>query len=151
LNTPYKQPESVLVVIHTPNLRVLLIERAAHPGYWQSVTGSREGEEALRETARREVAEETGLDMPASCIQPWHICNRFEILEQWRQRYAPGITHNLEHVFSLCLPEPVEVRLAPNEHRAQCWLPWQDAARKCFSWSNQDAILMLARGPRIPA
>lgn len=139
----FKQPESVLVVIHTPALEVLLIERAAHPDYWQSVTGSREGSESLRETARRELAEETGIEVMASQLQDWHLCNRFEILEQWRHRYAPGITHNLEHVFSLCIPEPRPVKLAPDEHRSQCWLPWQKAAAKCFSWSNQDAILML--------
>ncbi|WP_223871857.1 dihydroneopterin triphosphate diphosphatase [Candidatus Dactylopiibacterium carminicum] len=148
---PYKQPESVLVVIYTPQLEVLLIERAAHPGYWQSVTGSREGTEALSDTAWREVREETGLDIPREQILPWGITNRFEILEQWRHRYAPGVTHNLEHVFSLCLPHPVEVRLAPDEHRDQCWQPWQEAAAQCFSWSNQDAILMLPHRPQQPS
>lgn len=145
MSPPYKQPESILLLIHTPDLRILLIERALHPGYWQSVTGSREGSEALIDTARRELHEETGLSAGAGEIQDWHLANRFEILEQWRHRYAPGVTHNLEHVFSLCLPAPLEVRLAPDEHRAQCWLPWQDAAEKCFSWTNQDAILMLAQ------
>jgi dihydroneopterin triphosphate diphosphatase len=146
--THYKTPVSVLVVIHTPNQRVLLIERAAHPGYWQSVTGSQEGNESLLETARREVFEETGITAAPDTIRDWHISNRFEIFEEWRDRYAPGVTHNLEHVFSLCIPEPIEVRLAPDEHRDQCWLPWQEAARKCFSWTNQDAILMLPRRPR---
>lgn len=145
MSPPYKQPESILLLIHTPDLRILLIERALHPGYWQSVTGSREGCEALIDTARRELHEETGLSAGAGEIQDWHLANRFEILEQWRHRYAPGVTHNLEHVFSLCLPAPLEVRLAPDEHRAQCWLPWQEAAEKCFSWTNQDAILMLAQ------
>lgn len=146
--THYKTPVSVLVVIHTPNQRVLLIERAAHPGYWQSVTGSQEGSESLLETACREVFEETGITAAPDAIRDWHISNRFEIFEEWRDRYAPGVTHNLEHVFSLCIPEPIEVRLAPDEHRDQCWLPWQEAARKCFSWTNQDAILMLPRRPR---
>lgn len=141
----FKQPESVLVVIHTPALDVLLIERAAHPGYWQSVTGSREGTESLLDTAQRELAEETGIQLDASAFQDWRLCNRFEILEQWRQRYAPGVTHNLEHVFSVCLPAPRLVQLAPQEHRAQCWLPWAEAAERCFSWSNQDAILMLPK------
>jgi len=144
----YKTPISVLVVIHTPNQRVLLIERAAHPGYWQSVTGSQEGNETILETARREVFEETGITAAPDALRDWHISNRFEIFEEWRDRYAPGVTHNLEHVFSLCIPEPIEVRLAPDEHRDQCWLPWQEAARKCFSWTNQDAILMLPRRPR---
>jgi dATP pyrophosphohydrolase len=146
--THYKTPVSVLVVIHTPNQRVLLIERAAHPGYWQSVTGSQEGNESLLETARREVFEETGITAAPDTIRDWHISNRFEIFEEWRDRYAPGVTHNLEHVFSLCIPEPIEVHLAPDEHRDQCWLPWQEAARKCFSWTNQDAVLMLPRRPR---
>lgn len=145
MSTAFKQPVSVLVLIHTPNKRVLLIERAAHPGFWQSVTGSRENEDSLLDTARREVEEETGILAPASAFQDWHISNHFEILEQWRHRYAPGITHNTEHVFSLCVPEAIKVKLAPDEHRAQCWLPWQEAAHKCFSWTNQDAILMLAR------
>ncbi len=143
MNKPFKQPESVLVVVHTPDLQVLLIERALHPGYWQSVTGSREGAESLRETARRELAEETGIAVEAAALQDWHLSNRFEILEQWRQRYAPGTRYNLEHVFSLCLPKPQEVSLAPDEHRAQRWLPFQEAAKACFSWTNQDAILML--------
>lgn len=145
----YKAPVSVLVVIHTPNQQVLLIERMSHPGYWQSVTGSCENGETLRETASREVREETGLLINPDALHDWHLCNRFEIFEEWRSRYAPGITHNLEHVFSLSVPKPVEVSLEPSEHRDQCWLPWQEAARKCFSWTNQDAILMLPRRPRL--
>jgi dihydroneopterin triphosphate diphosphatase len=146
-----KQPISVLVLIHTPKKRVLLIERTAHPGFWQSVTGSREGNESLSETARREVEEETGIVAPICAFQDWQISNNFEILERWRQRYADGVTRNTEHVFSLCVPEPFEVQLNPLEHKAQRWLPWQEAARKCFSWTNQDAILMLARhSPHTP-
>lgn len=139
----YKLPESVLVLVHTLDLQILLIERAAHPGFWQSVTGSLEAGEAPIETARRELMEETGIQAEAHQLQDWHLSNRFEILERWRDRYAPGVTHNKEHVFSLCVPEARPVRLAPDEHRDQCWLPWQDAAKKCFSWTNKDAILML--------
>lgn len=139
----YKQPVSVLVVIHTPDLDVLLIERAAHPGYWQSVTGSREGDEALIDTARREVAEETGIDTQHFRLTDWQQQQRYEIFPEWRHRYAPGVSENTEHVFSLCVPEPIAVRLAPGEHRAWQWLPWRDAAARCFSWSNRDAILAL--------
>lgn len=139
----HKKPVSVLVLVHTPALEILLIERTRHPGYWQSVTGSQEGDEALIHTACRELAEETGLIATPAQLQDWHLINRFEILAQWRDRYAPGVTHNLEHVFSLCIPAPIEVRLAPNEHRAQRWLPWREAAAACFSWTNQDAIRML--------
>lgn len=139
----YKRPVSVLVVIHTPSLNILLLERAAHAGFWQSVTGSQEDGESLLATAMREVGEETGIVAPASAFRDWELTNRFEIFAQWRQRYAPGVTHNSEHVFSLEVPEGQPVRIAPDEHRDQCWLGWREAAAKCFSWSNRDAILML--------
>lgn len=143
--TVYKRPVSVLVVIHTPALDVLLLERAAHPGFWQSVTGSQEPGEALRLTARREVVEETGIAAPDDDFRDWRLNNRYEIFPQWRHRYPPGTTHNTEHVFSLCIPSACGITLSPGEHRAARWLPYRDAAAACFSWSNRDAILMLPR------
>jgi dATP pyrophosphohydrolase len=140
----YKIPRSVLVVIHTRALEVLLLERAPWPGYWQSVTGSVAREdEPLAETAVREVREETGIDAARYALADWGIDNRYEIYRQWRSRYAPGVTHNVERVFGLTLPAPVEPVLAPAEHSRHLWLPWREAADKCFSWSNRDAILML--------
>lgn len=138
-----KQPVSVLVVIHDPELNILLLERAAHPGYWQSVTGSREGDESLLATALREVAEETGIACAPADLHDWHLSNRFEIFAEWRDRYPEGVTHNTEHVFRLCVPADTPVVPAPDEHRSCCWLPWRAAAAACFSWSNRDAILML--------
>lgn len=139
----HKQPVSVLVVIYTPTLEVLLLERMAHPGFWQSVTGSREADETLIDTARREVGEETGIDTARYGLNDWQITNTFEIFAEWRHRYAPGVTHNTEHVFGLEVPQPLAVTLAPDEHRDWVWMPWQAAAERCFSWSNRDAILML--------
>ena len=139
-----KLPVSVLVVIHTPALEVLLLERAARPGYWQSVTGSLDRpDEAPADAAWREVREETGIDAAPQRLVCWNLANAFEIYAHWRGRFPPGTTHNTEHVFSLEVPEPVAVTLAPMEHRAQLWLPWREAAAKCFSWSNRDAIRML--------
>lgn len=144
--TLWKRPVSVLVVIHTPDLNVLLLERASHPGYWQSVTGSQEDGESLPETAVREVAEETGLEVDVTALVDWQQTNTFEIFAEWRDRYPPGVMHNTEHVFSLALPtaavaEPI--RLAPDEHLSYRWLPFREAAAQCFSWSNRDAILSL--------
>ena len=149
-----KIPISILVVIHTQNLQVLLLERADHPGYWQSVTGSQNRGESLEETARREVREETGLTPAAHSLQDWHIENRYEIFAEWRHRYPPGVTHNTEHVFGMMVPAPVPVRLTRREHLNYAWLPFREAAGRCFSWSNRDAILRLPRfvsggpGPR---
>ncbi len=138
-----KVPVSVLVVIYTPDLRVLLLERADHPGYWQSVTGSRHPGESLAETARREVAEETGLAAERFPLADWEVSNEYEIFAEWRHRYPAGVTRNTEHVFGMEVPAPLPVRLAPREHLACEWLPWREAAARCFSWSNRDAILML--------
>ncbi|MDO8787072.1 MAG: dihydroneopterin triphosphate diphosphatase [Sulfuritalea sp.] len=139
----YKKPVSVLVVIHTAAFDVLLLERARHPGFWQSVTGSQEDNEPLLETARREVREETTIISSADDFIDWHLTNRYEIFAEWRYRYAPGIAQNTEHVFSLCLPEQCPVTIAPDEHLGYRWLPWREAADACFSWSNRDAILEL--------
>lgn len=138
----YKIPVSVLVVIHTPALDVLLLERTRHPGFWQSVTGSTEEDEVLLDTARREVLEETGIEAPESAFMAWNIVNNFRI-SLTPERFAPGVTHNREHVFSLCVPSVIPIRLAPDEHLAYCWRPYPEAAAECFSWTNRDAILML--------
>ena len=141
----HKTPVSVLVVVHTPTLEVLLLERADRPGFWQSVTGSQDGDETLHETAVRELKEETGLDAAHHELIDWRKQNRYEIYRQWRNRYAPGVTHNTEHVFSLRVPEPIEVALEPREHLRYQWLPWREAAERVFSWSNGEAIRELPR------
>jgi dATP pyrophosphohydrolase len=139
----HKIPVSVLVVIHSADGQVLLMERADAPGYWQSVTGSQDPGETLVETAVREVREETGLDAAAFELTSWDIETRYEIYERWRHRYAPGVTHNTEHVFGLKLPAPLPVTLAPHEHLNYVWLPWEEAAARCFSPSNAAAIRQL--------
>lgn len=146
---PWKIPESVLVVIHTPSLDVLLIRRADAAGFWQSVTGSRDtADEPFALTAAREVAEETGIrcgegSALASQLVDWRLSNIYEIYPRWRVRYAPGVTHNTEHLFGLCVPERLVPTLDPREHTDWQWLPYREAADACFSPSNAEAILLL--------
>ena len=136
-----KIPVSTLVLVHTPDLRVLLLERADSPGFWQSVTGSQEHDESLARTATRELKEETGIDAaPYGGVVDWKLSNVYEIFPRWRHRYPAGTTHNTEHVFALEVPHPIAVHLNPREHLSHLWLPWQEAAPKCFSWSNRAAI-----------
>ena len=168
----YKIPRSVLVVVYTPALDVLLIERADHPGYWQSVTGAKDrAREPYAATAKREVLEETGIRLaaipaggmssppprtlplegegdpvvPLTNLRDWHLVNHYDIYPQWQHRYAPGVTRNIERVFGLVVPAGTPVRLAPREHLRWQWLPWRDAAEACFSPSNAEAILQLPR------
>ena len=142
----FKIPESVLVVIHTPEQHVLLIERADHPGFWQSVTGSKDSpDESLVNTALREVQEETGIQADASQFKDWAVSNVYDIYPAWQHRYPPGITRNTEHVFSLCVSSGTPITLSPTEHTAFQWLPYRAAADVCYSPSNAEAILMLPR------
>lgn len=136
----YKLPVSVLVVVHTPDLKVLVLERTDRPGFWQSVTGSQNEGESLAQTAVREVREETGLDAARFALTDWRKQNRYEIYRRWRSRYAPGVTHNTEHVFGLRVPRELDVTLEPKEHLDYKWLPWREAADKVFSWSNAEGI-----------
>lgn len=164
MSKTYKIPESVLVVIYTVDLNILLIERADKPGYWQSVTGSKDKpDEPLFETAVREVWEETGIQIesqelpaqdalqdaglrvPRKNLQDWQLRNVYEIYPVWRHRYAPGVTRNTEHVFGLLVPDGIEIILSPQEHLHHIWLPYREAADRCFSASNAEAILQLPR------
>lgn len=143
---PFKIPESVLVVIYTPQLEVLLIERADHPGFWQSVTGAKDApDEPLQDTALREVQEETGIAARPGQLRDWHISNVYGIYPAWLHRYAPGVTRNTEHLFGLCVPAACAVTLSPCEHTAWQWQGHRAAADRCFSPSNAEAILLLPR------
>lgn len=144
----YKIPESVLVVIHTSEMEVLVLERADRPGFWQSVTGSLDApDEPFEQTAARELFEETGIVVDGERIRlrDWQLSNIYEIYPVWRHRYAPGVTHNTEHVFSVCVPRDIPILLSPREHLNHAWLPWLEAADRCFSSSNAEAILQLPR------
>lgn len=153
----YKIPASVLVVIHTPQREVLLIRRAdTQPDdepFWQSVTGSKDHpHEDWATTAAREVWEETGIDCRSGSalegqLQDWAMENVYDIYPRWRHRYAPGVTQNTERLFGLQVPHRVPVTLSPREHTAFEWLPYQEAALRCYSPSNAEACLWLSRWP----
>ncbi|MFN0315825.1 MAG: dihydroneopterin triphosphate diphosphatase [Burkholderiales bacterium] len=155
--SPFKLPRSVLVVIHTPDLQVVLLERFGKPGFWQSVTGSQHAGESLEATARREANEETGLDTSRGVFLDWRLRNEYQIFSEWRWRYAPGVTRNTEHVFSWQVDGVRDIVISPKEHSGYLWASHQEAASRCFSWSNRDALLflpkmlqVLAKGGKIP-
>ena len=139
----FKTPVSALVLIHTSDLQVLIMERADKAGFWQSVTGSIEAGETPYDAAIREVFEETGLDATQYPLEDWQCSNVYEIYPHWRHRYAPGVMHNTEHIFGLELPAPIPIQLEPNEHVRYEWVDWREAAKRVFSWTNVDALSKL--------
>jgi dATP pyrophosphohydrolase len=139
----FKTPVSALILIHTADLQVLIMERADKAGYWQSVTGSLENGETPLHAAIREVHEETGLNAMQYNLQDWQMSNVYEIYEHWRHRYAPGVIHNTEHLFALELPKVLPIKLAPDEHVRYEWVDWRVAAKRVFSWTNVEAIRKL--------
>ncbi|HUW97811.1 MAG TPA: dihydroneopterin triphosphate diphosphatase [Acidiferrobacter sp.] len=141
----FKRPESVLVVIFTARGEVLLLRRSDHAAFWQSVTGSLEwDEEDLLAVAQREAAEETGI-VTAHGWRDWEVSHQYEIFPHWRYRYEPGITRNIEHVFSLELADQVAVSLHPGEHEECEWVSWPVAVARVSSASNRWALEVLGR------
>jgi dATP pyrophosphohydrolase len=143
----FKRPESVLVVVHTVDGLVLMLERVSPPRFWQSVTGSLEADESFEAAAHRELAEETGLTDSAGLVD-LDLPQRFRIAPPWRERFAPGVTHNLERAFALAVPAAFEPVLDPAEHRRHRWLPAREAVARASSWTNRNAIerIFPARG-----
>ncbi len=139
----YKRSESVLVVVHDPDGRFLLLKRSDIDDFWQSVTGSLHWGESAAHAAVRELQEETGIVGPN--LRDWCHSETFRILDEFRPRYAPETEHNLEHMFSIEVDRNQPVRLDPNEHAAYVWKPVSEAKELVWSWSNRDAIAAVAK------
>ena len=137
----FRRPESVLIVIYTDGGEFLLLERRRPAAYWQSVTGSLEWGEFADAAARREVIEETGITQGVLVNLQW--TQVYEILPAFGKVYAPGVTLNLEHAFSLRLPRPVPVVLSPSEHAQYRWVPALEALDTVSSSTNRAVIAEL--------
>ena len=142
-NQTYKRPESVLIVVHDPDGRILLLQRADIENFWQSVTGSLRWGETPRQAAVRELGEETGIAEAEQLID-WYWTATFDILDVFKSRYSPGTTQNLEHMFSLEVQTDQAITLNPREHLCYSWLNYQDAINQVWSWSNRSAIERVA-------
>jgi dihydroneopterin triphosphate diphosphatase len=140
----FRRPESVLIVIYTEGGEFLLLERRRPPGFWQSVTGSLEWGEFADGAARREVAEETGITQGVLVNLQW--TQVYDILPSFGKVYAPGITRNLEHAFSLRLAERAVVTLSDSEHVGYRWVSGDEAVETVSSSTNRAVIEDLRLG-----
>lgn len=138
MSGPYKRPESVLVVVYTDHGEVLLLRRREPADFWQSITGSLDGDETPQAAAARELQEETGLVTPTP--RATGRTRRFPILPAWRRRYAPDVIENVEHEFQVRLTARTAIRINPAEHLEYLWLARTEALRRASSWTNRDAI-----------
>jgi dATP pyrophosphohydrolase len=140
----YRRPESVLIVVYTEGGEFLLLERRRPVGFWQSVTGSLEWGEFADDAARREVVEETGITQGVLVNLQW--TQVYDILPSFGKVYAPGITQNLEHSFSLRLTQRVPVTLSESEHVRFRWASGAEAAETVSSSTNRAVIEELCLG-----
>lgn len=140
-----RRPESVLIVIYMAAGEFLLIERCKPPGFWQSVTGSLEWGESPTQAARREVIEETGITEGVLKNLQWMQVYEISPAFGRGRVYPPGVTHNLEHAYSLKLAHRVPVTLNPAEHLQYRWLRAQDAIETVSSHTNRAVIEQLRR------
>lgn len=138
----HRRPESVLVLVYSTCGEVLLLRRHAPFSFWQSVTGCLDPGEDHANAARRELAEETGIEA-GDALQFSGNVREFEIDPRWRHRYAPGITHNTEYEWRLRVESPCAIRIDDSEHAAFCWMPLRQAPEAVWSWTNREALLAL--------
>lgn len=127
----------MLVVVHTAT-DVLLIKRVDHNNFWQSITGSLEWGETTVDAAARELAEETGINNVT--LRNTGIRRSYEIIADWKPRYHPDITRNHESLFYCSLNESCDITLNLEEHSEYQWLPYEEAKKQVYSWSNRLAI-----------
>lgn len=137
LTEHYKRPESVLVVVYTRDRQVLLLRRHQPTYFWQSPAGSMKWNETPAVAAQRELCEETSLE---ATVLKWLGKHSYIIYPMWRQRYAPGVIENTEHMFHLELNAVQEIVMDSREHSEYRWLSQQEAALLAYSYTNRVAI-----------
>lgn len=135
----FRRPESVLVLVYAVSGEVLLLQRNAPFGFWQSVTGALEAGEDHRTAARRELAEETGLCDEGELYYSGRS-RVFDIDPRWRHRYGPDVDCNTEFEWHYRLAAACAVQLDSAEHSGYCWMPVKEAASAVWSWTNREAL-----------
>jgi dATP pyrophosphohydrolase len=142
VETKYRIPKSALTVVYNQSGQVLVMQRNDDPDFWQSVTGTLEQGEKPCETARREVLEETSIDIAESAYQliDCQKINTYAIRDRWKHRYPPNTPYNTEYVFAVEVANNHVIVLT--EHSDYLWLDKQSAMQKVWSDTNREAIFL---------
>jgi len=122
----------------------LLLRRSKPFDFWQSITGSLKPDESHADAAARELAEETGLS-DEGILTFSGVSRQFVIDPRWREKFAPGVVENVEFEWRYRLPRKTAIVLNDDEHSEYRWLSVTEAMEKVWSWTNRDALKMIAR------
>jgi dATP pyrophosphohydrolase len=140
--TAYRRPVSVLVLVYAADGSILLLHRSRPFDFWQSVTGSLQRDETHAEAALRELAEETGLAGKGE-LTFTGTSRAFTIDPRWRDRYAPGVTEDVEFEWHCRLPAKSDITIDTLEHSEYRWFPLDRAIEAVWSWTNREALVEL--------
>ena len=143
-SSPGPDLRTVSVVPLGADGRVLLLRRSeARGGFWQQVTGRLEPGESPDEAARRELAEETGADVP---VEPLGYRHAFA-LDPSLNRVSPGALVVVEETaFAARLPDGFSARLS-DEHAEHAWVTPEEAAAR-LRFAGLRKAIRLATAPR---
>jgi len=110
--------------------------------FWQPVTGGVESGETIEQTARRELAEETGF--PPDDLRPVGFTYSFPPDEFFKNVYETPPDEIVVHVFVARVPSGAEPKIDAVEHDEYQWCSYDQALDLLHWWDDKESIKQVA-------